>query len=851
MNPPYTRVVHRGHLRIYLGAAPGVGKTYAMLSEGCRRAERGTDVAVGFVETHGRARTAAQVGALEVVQRRTVTYRGAELEEMDLDAVLTRRPQVVLVDELAHTNAPGGRHEKRWQDVDELLTAGIDVITTVNIQHLESLNDVVESITGIRQRETVPDWIVRQADQVELVDMTPEALRRRMAHGNIYDAEKVDAALSNYFRVGNLSALRELALLWVADKVDDALHAYMADHQITATWETRERVVVAVTGSPSGEQLIRRAGRMAQRSHADLIGVHVKAGEGLTSDPDSLLVVHQQLLRDLGGEYHELVSDDVAEGLAGFARSAKATQLVLGSTRRSRWDELLHGSVINKVIRLSGDIDVHVISQESEGEAAHRLPSRPRSPLARRRQLAGWIVAVTGLAAVTLVFWALRDSVDLASVLLVYLLLVCVVAAVGGFRPALATAIGSTACANWFFTQPYATFIIDDPEQVLALVVLVATGSLVSVLVGQTARLATDAQRARAEAEALASIAGQLSGDADPLRAMLAHLRITFGQEVVALFRSTDAGVWELDACDGQPEPRTPSDGEAVPIGTTLLLTLAPGVLSLDDRRVLDAYAARVAEAVDRRDLQAAAGQAAVRDQADELRVAILRAVSHDLRSPLASIKASSTSLLQADIAWTPAQVHEFAETIDQEANRLDDLVANLLDVSRIEAGVVSASARPVGLDDAIAGTLDNMSTSARDVVVEVTRDLPAAIADAGLLERVLANVITNALDHSPDDRTVKVEATGLGDRAIIRVIDHGKGVDDRHIDKLFEPFQRLGDTSRQGVGLGLAVAQGFTTAMDGTLTIDHTPGGGLTVTITLPLAPAPHDPTATVGVTP
>jgi two-component system sensor histidine kinase KdpD len=843
--------VNRGHLRIYLGAAPGVGKTFAMLSEGCRRAERGTDVVVGLVETHGRARTSAQLGGLEVVPRRTVSYRGADLAEMDLDAVLARGPKVVLVDELAHTNVPGSAHEKRWQDVDTLLAAGIDVITTVNIQHLESLNDVVESITGIRQRETVPDWFVRQADQVELVDMTPEALRRRMAHGNIYAAEKVDAALSNYFRVGNLSALRELALLWVADKVDDALRAYMADHDIAGTWETRERVVVAVTGAASGEQLIRRAGRMAQRSHADLIGVNVKDGHGVASRPGELLLLHQQLLRDLGGEYHEIVSDDIAEGLAGFARSAKATQLVLGSTRRSRWNELLHGSVINKAIRLSGGIDVHVISFESENPPERRLPQQPRSPLPRRRRLAGWITAAAGLIAVTAAFSSARDAVGLSSVLLTYLLLVCIVAAVGGFRPALATALTSAGAANWFFTKPYGTFIIDDPEQVFALAVLVAAGALVSILVGQTARLAADAQRARAEAEALAAAAGRLSGDADPLRAMLAHLRITFGQDAVALFRSTDSGGWELDATDGETEPEGPTAGDAVPIGATLVLTLVPGILSVDDRRVLNAFATRVAEAVERRELQAAAGRAAVRDQADELRVAILRAVSHDLRSPLASIKASSTSLLQGDIDWTPAQVHEFAETIDEEADRLDHLVGNLLDVSRIEAGVVEANTRPVGLDDAIAAALGSISGSTRRVVVDVARDLPAAIADAGLLERVLANVITNALDHSPDDTTVTVEATGLGDHAVVRVIDRGAGVDDRHVQQIFDPFQRLGDTTREGVGLGLAVARGFTAAMHGSLTVDHTPGGGLTVTLTLPLAPPSPSLARQVEMTP
>src|SRR5262245_55446790 len=329
----------RGTLRIYLGAAPGVGKTYAMLDEGNRRLDRGTDVAIGFVETHGRERTAALVGRLPVVARKQVTYRGARFEEMDLSAVLARRPEVVLVDELAHTNIPGsGPHEKRWQDVETLLEAGINVLSTVNIQHLESLNDVVEQITGVPQHETVPDAVVRAAEQVELVDMTAEALRRRMAHGNIYPAEKVDAALGNYFRVGNLTALRELALLWLADEVDEQLDRYRSDHGIAGTWEARERVVVALTGGPEGDTLIRRASRIAARTKgADLMAVHVTRSDGLTGASTADLARQRSLIESLGGTYHQVVGDDVPRALLDFAGGVNATQLVLGASRRGRF----------------------------------------------------------------------------------------------------------------------------------------------------------------------------------------------------------------------------------------------------------------------------------------------------------------------------------------------------------------------------------------------------------------------------------------------------------------------------------------------------------------------------------
>ncbi len=345
----------RGKLRIYLGAAPGVGKTFAMLNEGRRRHSRGTDVVVGFVETHSRVNTAEQLGDLEVIPRRRIEYRGTSFEEMDIDALLARKPKVALVDELAHTNVPGSRNEKRWQDVEELLASGIDVISTVNIQHLESMNDVVEEITGIEQRETIPDAVVRAADQVELIDQTPEALRRRMAHGNIYAPEKIDAALANYFREGNLGALRELALMWVADKVDEALEEYRELHGISGTWETRERVVVAVTGAPGGEDVLRRAARMAMRTRGELLGVHVRPADGLAGPSTERLAELRRLLTELGGEYREISGGDVGDALVSFARAENASQLVMGASRRSRWSEFVRGSVINGVLRARRD----------------------------------------------------------------------------------------------------------------------------------------------------------------------------------------------------------------------------------------------------------------------------------------------------------------------------------------------------------------------------------------------------------------------------------------------------------------------------------------------------------------
>src|SRR6478735_1844782 len=385
----------RGSLRVYLGASPGVGKTFAMLNEGRRRAERGTDVIVAVVETHGRAQTAAQLQGLEVVPRRAVDYRGTTLLEMDLAAVLARRPDVALVDEYAHTNVPGSKHEKRWQDVEEMLDAGIDVITTVNVQHLESLDDVVNQITGTVQRETIPDVVVRRADQIELIDMDPEAIRRRMAHGNIYAAEKIDAALGNYFRPGNLGALRELALLWVADRVDEALHGYRQTQGISDRWETRERVVVGLTGVADGESVIRRASRMAGRLGGELVGVHVAVNDGLERHTGPALEEQRQLVRELGGEVFEVVGDDPVAALVEFARQANATQLVLGVSRRSRWHELVHGSFVARLARQATSFDVHVIAGDSvANRAGPRVRRRGSDTLQRARVLLAIVIGL-------------------------------------------------------------------------------------------------------------------------------------------------------------------------------------------------------------------------------------------------------------------------------------------------------------------------------------------------------------------------------------------------------------------------------------------------------------------------
>jgi two-component system, OmpR family, sensor histidine kinase KdpD len=822
----------RGALRLYLGAAAGVGKTFAMLNEGRRRRDYGEDVVVGFVEPHGRHKTAAQVVDLEVVRRKRVEYRGATFEEMDVDAVLARRPQVALVDELAHTNVPGSRNEKRWQDVEELLRAGINVISTLNVQHLESLNDVVEQITSIRQRETIPDEVVRRADELQLVDLTPLALRNRLARGDIYPPERIDIALANFFRPGNLSALRELALAWLADRVDEGLDEYRRRHGIDVPWETRERVLVALTGSSDGEWLVRRAARIAQRSKGELVAVHVIAQDGLSAPAATRLAEQRALIAELGGTYHEVASADIGDALLDTARSLNATQIVMGATRRSRWKRLTHGSVIGQVIRESGaTIDVHVISHpEARSEEALVLPRTTRTTrpaaLPRRRRRLGWLLAAGGLPLLTVVLTQVGDRLELPSVMLLFLLLVVAIAAVGGLWPGLAAAVSGFLLVNWFFIRPQHTFTIAQFEDVLALFVFLAVGAVVASFVALAARRQAEGARARAEAETLARLAGTSS-----LSAVLDGLRRVLALEGAAVLHLLDER-WQIEAASGDRIPDLPSAGTStIELDPTHTLALVGPAIASEDQRILDVFVRELEAAVHLGELEAEAEAAGAASAANDLHRAILSAVSHDLRTPIAAIKASVTSLLQRDVAWTPEAQREFLETIDEETDRLNSLVGNLLDMSRLQANALEITAEPVALEEVLPAVLHNVGVLDGSIELDVPATLPRVLADRGLLERALANVIANAVDFSPRGSPPRVLA-GLVDGVVdVRVVDRGPGVPLSERERLFEPFQRLGDSGHsEGIGLGLAVAKGFVEAMGGEIEVDDTPGGGLTV---------------------
>ncbi len=832
----------QGRLRIYLGAAPGVGKTFAMLDEGRRRATRGTDVVVAFVETHRRPNTEAQLGQLEVVPRARIAYRGQFLEEMDIDAVLARHPAVALVDELAHTNVPGSRNAKRWQDIQELLDADIDVISTVNIQHLTSVNDLVEEITGVAQRETVPDAFVRSADQIELVDMTPEALRRRMAHGNIYGFEKVDAALGNYFREGNLSALRELALLWLANRVEQDLTTYRERHGIDDPWETKERVVVALTGAPGSDHIVRRAARMASRVHGELVGVHVRAADGFARAGPSSLDGQRAILAELGGRYAEVVGADVAQSLVDFARAENATQLVMGATARSRWAELTSGSVINRVIRGSSAIDVHVISSDREAVPLPTvLPKRRPAPVPVARQRLGWVLGTLGMIVLAAAISPLRSSLELPGGLLCMLLGVVGVAVVGGAGPGLLGSVVGALAVDFFFTPPLYSLRIAHAADLVAIVVFLAASGIIVSLVDQLSRRGLQSTRDRAEAEALARLAGGAVLATEALPELVEELRRTFDLSSVGVLAPDTDGEWVPIASAGGALPTDPASAPfAAPLSEGTVLVVAGGALGASDSRLLQAFVAQLRQAQERLRLESEAAVATELAEANSLRGALLAAVSHDLRTPLAAIKVAASSVTSEEVDWSPREVKAFCATIDAETDKLTRLVANLLDLSRLQTGGVPVSLGPIAVPDVLYAAVASLAGDGDGIVIDVDDGLAHAIADAGLLERAVANLMSNAHAWSPPGFAVRVDAFERSDRIEIRVIDQGPGIPTDQREAVFRAFQRLGDGTGggpTGLGLGLAVTRGFVEAMDGTITIEDTPGGGTTMIVSLPIA--------------
>lgn len=823
---------HRGDLRIYLGAAPGAGKTYAMLGEAHRRMERGTDVVAAVIETHGRRKVAELLDGIETV--------GASLTELDTAAVLTRHPQVVLIDNLGHTNEPGSRNHKRWQDVEELRDAGITVISTVNVAQLESLNDVATQITGIEEQETVPDSIVRHASSVELVDIAPEALRRRLSHGNVYEPEQVDAALSNYFRSGNLTALRELALLWLADQVDAALTKYRTDNRITETWEARERVVVAVTGRAESETLIRRASRIASKSSAELLVLHVLRDNGLAGMSTPWVTKIRELTISLGGSLHTVVGEDVPTALLDFAREMNATQLVIGTSHRSRWARIFNEGIAAAVVQQSGRIDVHIVTHEESKRAFRAAAISPR-----QRRAVSWVaaLAVPFVVCAVAVGW-LDRLFDTDGESALFFVGVLVVALLGGVAPATLSALLSGVLLNYFLIEPRHDFTVAEPDAAVTEIVLLMVAIAVAVLVDGAAKRAREAGRASNEAELLTLFAGSVLRGAD-LDTLLERVRQTYSQRAVSILRdrgNRGPGRAEIVASVGtEPAVTVAAADTVIDVGDNEFWMLLVGrQLTARDRRVLSAVAKQAAGLIRQHELAEEASRTETVMQADEMRRSLLSAVSHDLRTPLAAAKAAVSSLRAEDVDFSPKDTAELLATIEESIDQLTGLVGNLLDSSRLAAGVVRPELTTVYLEEVVQRALVSIgkrtTVFGRGSIDQVKVDVgpTSVLGDAGLLERVLANLIDNALRYAPDS-AVRVSAGRVGDRVLINVADDGCGLPQDGAEHMFDPFQRLGDRDNtSGVGLGLSVARGFLEAIGGTIHATDTPGGGLTMVVDL-----------------
>ncbi|EGD40445.1 sensor histidine kinase KdpD [Nocardioidaceae bacterium Broad-1] len=834
-------VPRRGRLTVYLGAAPGVGKTYAMLGEARRRVARGTDVVVGFVETHDRVHTAEMLDGLELIPRRELRYRGTTFTELDVEAVIARDPKVVCIDELAHTNVPGSRHTKRAQDVEQIRAAGIDVITTVNIQHLESLNDEVERITGVRQRETVPDEVVRTADQIQLVDMAPDALRRRMAHGNVYKPENIDASLTSYFRVGNLTALRELALLWLADRVDDALGDYRREHQIEHPWPTKERIVVAVTGGPESETLLRRAARLCQRAKgSELLAVHVVTADGLARPETGSIERVQALTASLGGTFHSVVGEDAASAVVDFATGANATMIIVGVSRHGRLRRFFTGTTGDRIATAAGSIDVHLVTHDEIARGA-RVRGGLGSPLSRTRQALGWISAF--LVPVGLVWLLHNDGIEgpisgqlpLASMLL--LAATVLVAMVGGRWPAVVAALAGFAHLNWWFTPPVHRFTIAEPRNLVMLVIFVAVAVGVATVVDRASRRADEARQAKGEAATMGALSRSVLTGQDTAEAIVSRVRETFAQQAVVLLEETPQG-WVRLAGAGIGYPADPDQGDAqVAVDDTHVIVLRGTPLRARDRRVLEAFAVQTSLVLEHRRLRDQADRALALERAEQTSTALLRAVSHDLRTPLATMRAALDGLLVGRVPEEDRK--ELVESAATSADQLEALIDNLLDLSRVEAGLVHPVLRDVSLEESLPLAVAGLPPGS--VALEVGEDAPLVRTDSGLLERIVANLVTNAVRASGQGprsgEPVRVLAHETAETVEVMIVDRGPGVPEEQRERMFEPFQRLDDTSAVGLGLGLAVAKGLSEALGIRLSAEDTPGGGLTMVVAVPRA--------------
>ncbi|WP_208249425.1 sensor histidine kinase KdpD [Rhizobium sp. T1470] len=865
----------RGRLKIFLGAAPGVGKTYEMLESGRAKISDGVDVVIGIVETHGRKETQALVDGFEVIPRVKIDYKGRPLEEMDIDAILARHPSLVLVDELAHTNAEGSRHPKRYLDVKELLDGGIDVYSTLNIQHVESLNDVVSQITRIRVRETVPDSIIDMADDVEIIDLTPDDLIKRLHDGKVYVPKTAERALTNYFTPGNLTALRELALRKTAQRVDDQLLTHMQAHAIPGPWAAGERVLVSVDQHPRSTSLVRYASRMAARLRAPWAAVYVETNRSinLTEADRDTIAATLRLAEQLGGEAITIPGREVSEELVRHAAANNVTHIVIGAPSKPSWRDWLHRSIADDLIRKSGNISVHVISgSEKEGTSTRGVNAAPSSPAFN---IQAYLSATTYVAIALIVGVVLDQVLDVRNLALVFLMAVLTSAVIHGLRPALYTCILSALSFNFFFLPPRYTLTISDPESVLALFFFLGVAVIASNLTATVQRQAAAARQRARTTEDLYLFSKKLAGTGtldDVLWATAFQLASMLKVRVVLLLPeegtiAVKAGyppddtldeadiaaarwAWEHNHAAGRGADTLPGAKRLyVPLRTG---RAAVGVIGLDNdrrdgrlltpeqQRLLDALADQAALAIERIQLVADVDRARLAAEADRLRSALLTSISHDLKTPLAAILGAAGTLRDYLDSMSQEDRVDLLSTVIDESERLNRFIANLLDMTKIESGAMEPN-YALHYPGDIAGSALRRAEKIlahHKTVVTIPADLPMVRVDPVLFEQVLFNLLDNAAKYAPQGSSIRIDGWADGYNVMIQVSDKGPGIPPADVDRVFDTFYRVrkGDQVRAGTGLGLSICRGFVEAMGGTITAaNRSDRSGAVFTIRLP----------------
>ena len=861
-----------GRLKVFLGAAPGVGKTYSMLAMAQARRREGVDVVVGLVETHGRVETETLLEGLEVIPRRAVEYKGRQLQDMDLDAILARRPRLVLVDELAHANAPGSRHPKRYLDIEELLAAGIDVFTTLNIQHVESLNDVVASITRIRVRETVPDSILDRADEIELVDLTPEELVQRLKDGKVYVPQQAERAVRHYFSPGNLTALRELALRRTAERVDDQMVSYMRRHAIAGPWAAGERVLVAVGGEPGSAVLVRHARRMADRLRAPWAAIHVETARSLRmgSAERARITEALGLAERLGAEAVTIPGQDVAETLLEYARANNFTHIIIAQPRRFRWLAAIWSSVTDHLLRHAGEISVHVIAAKDEEKRPREGWFEPGEAV----RPAAWAGSLGFVGAALGVSMLLHDVVHVADVAEVFLAAVMATAVTYGLWPSLLACLASVLAFNFFFLPPLYTFTISDPANIVSLFFFSAVALIASQLAARVRAQAVVARgRARTTEELYAfsrklavavTLEDLLWATCHQIARMLkvrVVLLLPEGEKLVVRAgyppedRLDEADVaaatwsWKHNREAGRGADTLPGARRLfVPIETGrgvlgvvgLDRDAAGALLGPDERRLLDSLTGQAALAIERIMLASDLDRERLATETERLRTALLTSISHDLRTPLATILGSATTLTAEGATLEPQAQTELLGLIRDEAERLNRFIGNLLDMTRLEAGSLEPNRVPTDIADAIGTALARVERilAGHRVEVAIEGELPLLRLDGVLLEQVLVNLLDNAAKYAPAGSRIEITAGREGGAVRIAVRDEGPGIPKEDLDRVFEKFYRVRRMDRRpaGTGLGLAICRGFVEAMGGKIfAANRTDRSGAVFTVIFP----------------